>query len=172
MFGLRILDSVALSLDAPDGRPREVRRAQQLAVWQAVYCTGLALVTIPATQLLPADSLLLRYEGFAYPAAIATVLLAVLTSGFANRSRYVHALGWYGAAVIIGVALFGLLTLPAVVVSAAVITLLDRPASTAWFGVSGTAEPVAFCRRATLPAWAVPVARPVGQRWKALLAER
>ncbi|MGW4235199.1 hypothetical protein ACWEF9_39215, partial [Streptomyces sp. NPDC004980] len=64
MFGLGILDSVALSLDAPDGRPREVRRAQQLAVWQAVYCTGLALVTIPATELLPADALLLRYEGF------------------------------------------------------------------------------------------------------------
>ncbi|MFD6272082.1 hypothetical protein [Nocardia asteroides] len=172
MFGLGILDAAALSLDTPDGRPREVRRVQQLAVWQAVYSTGVALATVPARELLPADALPLRCAGFAYLTAAATIALAVFTTVFASRTRYAHAGGWYGSALVAGIALFGVLTLPAVVVSVAMITLLDRSASKAWYTVAGPAEPVAFCGRATLPAWAAPLARPIGNGWKALLAER
>ncbi|MFE6925523.1 hypothetical protein ACFVAV_31235 [Nocardia sp. NPDC057663] len=173
MFGLGVLDTAALSLDSPDGRPREVRRAQQLAVWQAIYCTGVAVAMIPAAALLPSDSVLLRYVGFAYVTAAAALVLALLTLAFTARSRYAHALGWYAAALVILAGAFGVLTLPAVVVSVAVIVLLDRPASKAWFEVDESPEPLAFRERVTrIPAWARPVAGPIGAGWKALLAER
>ncbi|MFD4428708.1 hypothetical protein [Nocardia sp. NPDC058497] len=172
MFGLGVLDTAALSLDSPDGRPREVRRAQQLAVWQAIYCTGVAVAVIPAAALLPSDSVL-RYVGSAYVTAAAALLLALFTLVFTVRSRYAHALGWYAAALVILVGAFGILTLPAVVVSVAVIVLLDRPASKAWFEVEETPEPLAFRDHVTrIPAWVRPLAGPVGTGWKALLAQR
>lgn len=173
MFGLGVLDTAAPSSDSPDGRPREVRRAQQLAVWQAIYCTGVAVAVIPAAALLPSDSVLLRYVGSAYLTAAAALLLALATLAFTVRSRYAHALGWYAAALVVLVGAFGVLTLPAVVVSVAVIVLLDRPASKAWFEVEETPEPLAFRGHVTrIPAVVRPLAGPVGTGWKSLLAER
>ncbi|WP_280302577.1 hypothetical protein [Nocardia neocaledoniensis] len=171
MLGLGIVDAAALSAQAPDGRPRPVRRAVQLAAWQAVYCVGLGVVTVGATVLLPAASLP-GYLGIAPLTAVAALLLALLTLGFSVRSRYAHAAGWYAAALVVLVGAFGVLTLPAVVLSVAVIVLLDRPAAKEWFRVEDTPEPLAFRNHTTrVPALLRPLARPLGAGWKTLLAE-
>lgn len=172
MLGLGIVDAAALSADAPDGRPRPVRRAVQLAAWQSVYCVVLAVVTVGVTVLSPEGSTLPGFLGIAPLTAVAALLLALLTLGFSVRSRYAHAAGWYAAALVVLVGAFGVLTLPAVVLSVAVIVLLDRPAAKEWFRVEDTPEPLAFRNHTTrVPALLRPLAGPLGAGWKTLLAE-
>ncbi|MFD3596185.1 hypothetical protein ACFWU5_25985 [Nocardia sp. NPDC058640] len=173
MLGMGVVDSVALELDSLGGRPRQVRRAQQLAVWQLIYGTGAVVLAVTAAAILPPQSPMVGMAGSVLIAWPLTVLLAAFTLSFTQRSRYAHALGWYGAALVIPFAALGVLTLPIVVTSVAMIVLLDRPASKHWFEVAETPELRAFRNHTTtLPAWTDRFVTPIRVGWTALLGER